>query len=417
MNPEKIIETQLEQLAQAIPPGNSFIDGVMNRLETSSDKLQKQPIHINLVRRLFMKTTVKFAAAAIVLIAAFLSLTLFNKTVPNAAAAEIFSSALTTLSDIHSIYMKVQVRTLPADNFGYLNLNLDFVPIEMWKKKSDDGQIRVKIQKPNRVLVMDNTSATMIINNRTVSQVKDIKQNYGCFDSYWLTRLLDVDGLLKNELELAQKNSKYEASVYHKNTDGHDRLVVERYSPAEGDYSQSEYAKNSFIDESDRTLIYYFDPQTKILTGFQVLIHVKDKEVLVCEATEIEYNLSIDDNVFKLEIPKDAVYFVEPQVLPDNENYEKMTPKEVAQAFFTACAEENWDEFLKFWFESGVREDTKQNLGGLEIVSLGEPFKSGLYGGWFVPYEIKLKNGHVKKWNLAVRNDNPAKRWQIDGGI
>jgi len=23
----------------------------------------------------------------------------------------------------------------------------------------------------------------------------------------------------------------------------------------------------------------------------------------------------------------------------------------------------------------------------------------------------------VKKWNLAIRNDNPARRWQVDGGI
>lgn len=364
-----------------------------------------------------MRTPVKFAAAAIVLIAAFLSLTLFNKTVSVASAAEILSSAITTLSDIHSIYMKVQVRTFPQDNFGYLNLDLDFVPIEMWKKNFQDGQIRVKIQKPQRALVMDNTSGTMIINNQVVNQFKNIKHNYGGFDSYWLTRLLDVDGLLKNELELTQKNSKYEASVYHKTIDGQDRLVVERYSPAEGDYSQSEYAKNSFIDEADRTLIYYFDPETKMLTGFQVVIHVKDKEVLVCEATEIVYNPSIADTVFNLEIPKEAVYAVDPQVLPDNDKYEKMTPKEVAQAFFTACAEENWDEFLKFWYESGARDDIKQYLGGLKIVSLGEPFKSGLYGGWFVPYEIQLKNGKVKKWNLAVKNDNPAKRWQIDGGI
>jgi hypothetical protein len=34
-----------------------------------------------------------------------------------------------------------------------------------------------------------------------------------------------------------------------------------------------------------------------------------------------------------------------------------------------------------------------------------------------VPYEIKLANGHVKKWNLAVRKDNPAHRWQVDGGF
>jgi hypothetical protein len=107
----------------------------------------------------------------------------------------------------------------------------------------------------------------------------------------------------------------------------------------------------------------------------------------------------------------------------DSERYDKMTPKEAAEAFFKACAEKNWEEFLKFWPFPGDDERTEQMkelLGGLEIISIGEPFKSNEYGeydGWFVPYEIKLKNGHVKKWNLAVRNDNPAKRYMFDGGI
>jgi len=59
----------------------------------------------------------------------------------------------------------------------------------------------------------------------------------------------------------------------------------------------------------------------------------------------------------------------------------------------------------------------KDIFGGLEIISIGEPFKSGKYPGWFVPYEIEFKSGGVKKFNLAVRNDNAAKRWQVDGGF
>jgi hypothetical protein len=94
-----------------------------------------------------------------------------------------------------------------------------------------------------------------------------------------------------------------------------------------------------------------------------------------------------------------------------------MGPKETAEAFFKACAEENWDEFLKFSSTSKVDEKIKGYLGGLEIISIGEPFKSGLYPGWFVPYEVKFKSGRIKKMNLAVRNDNPAKRYVVDGGF
>jgi hypothetical protein len=61
--------------------------------------------------------------------------------------------------------------------------------------------------------------------------------------------------------------------------------------------------------------------------------------------------------------------------------------------------------------------DFKKHLGGLEIVELGEPFQAKPYGGWFVPYEIRFQGGRVQKHNLALRNDNAAKRYVIDGGL
>jgi hypothetical protein len=98
-----------------------------------------------------------------------------------------------------------------------------------------------------------------------------------------------------------------------------------------------------------------------------------------------------------------------------------MTPKETAKAFFEACAKEDWEEAAKFWGTTPITEPIKRYLGGLTLVSLGEPFQSAGYAspgkGWFVPYEIKLKMGVVKKFNLAVRNDNPAGRYVVDGGI
>jgi hypothetical protein len=35
----------------------------------------------------------------------------------------------------------------------------------------------------------------------------------------------------------------------------------------------------------------------------------------------------------------------------------------------------------------------------------------------FVPYEIRLKDGTVKKWQLSIRCDNPEHRWYFDGGL
>jgi hypothetical protein len=133
---------------------------------------------------------------------------------------------------------------------------------------------------------------------------------------------------------------------------------------------------------------------------------------LIFEVNEIEYNPQIDDGLFALELPQDVIWSQQPQVLPDNEKYVNMTPKQVAEAFFGACADANWDEFLKFWPSSRIDERIKEIYGKLEIISIGEPFKSGLYGGWFVPYEIKLRPTEV---NVRLSNANSAKRFVITG--
>jgi hypothetical protein len=94
-----------------------------------------------------------------------------------------------------------------------------------------------------------------------------------------------------------------------------------------------------------------------------------------------------------------------------------MTPKEMAEVFFQACADEDWNEVLKFMTSSEVSQGFKDYYGGLEIINIGEPFKSDRYHGWYVPYEIRLRSVDVKKWNLAVTNQYEVPRYLFDGGL
>jgi RNA polymerase sigma factor (sigma-70 family) len=129
----------------------------------------------------------------------------------------------------------------------------------------------------------------------------------------------------------------------------------------------------------------------------------------------------------------------------DNANYQQQTgttPAQVAQAFFDACAKEDWSTVGKFW-QGDLNDGIKKYLGGMEVVSLGKPFKarisiaallemqpnlrSQLKGMGnqkdfqgpqvFIPYEIRLKDGTDKKWQLSIRSDNPEHRWYFDGGL
>jgi RNA polymerase sigma factor (sigma-70 family) len=102
------------------------------------------------------------------------------------------------------------------------------------------------------------------------------------------------------------------------------------------------------------------------------------------------------------------------------------TPEQAAKTFFEACSQEDWAEVAKFWQPGPhpLNDKFKNLYGGLQVVSLGKPFWARVimfggmkYGGVYVPYEIRLKNGTVQKFQLAIRCDNSDKRWYFDGGL
>ncbi|MGC8641378.1 MAG: hypothetical protein ACP5XB_16055 [Isosphaeraceae bacterium] len=179
---------------------------------------------------------------------------------------------------------------------------------------------------------------------------------------------------------------------------------------------ENDYVKNKFFDVSNMRRVYRFDAKTQRLEGLDAYLHRTGGDILILKVQQIDYDKPIDPAVFILKLPEKIREHKKPERLPDNARYEKMTPEQAARAFFEACAKENWEEVHKYW-ERPLDERIKSYLGGLTIVRLGEPFQSKIYPGWFISYEIKFKDGTVTKHKLAIRKDNPAKRYVVDGGI
>ena len=380
---------------------------------SSSLKQTKQPKQLIVWEYIMKSRIIKLAAAAVIIIAVLLSINIWDKTIPTASATVVLQNAINAVSDLWSVHMKARMRTRPSDNFSNIGLNYDFVDIEMWKVTNEDGLVQWRVEKPGRVLLMDGLSTIMLIRpNYGVLEERPLP--LGCFDS-WSGRLLNVHGLLDNELQKAKNIPDRAISLWREEVDRRDKIVLE--VDITTDVPEDDYLRNKFIQDSDHVKVYRFDTQTGLLEDLQVYVHTADEDVLIFEVTEIEYNIEIDDSVFALELPDNMVWHKEAEILTDNEKYEQMEPKEVAQAFFQACADEDWDEILKFRPSSAVPQWLKDRYGGLEIINIGEPFKSGGYSGWFVPYEVRLKSGEIRKLNLAIRNDNPAKRYIQDGGL
>jgi RNA polymerase sigma factor (sigma-70 family) len=122
------------------------------------------------------------------------------------------------------------------------------------------------------------------------------------------------------------------------------------------------------------------------------------------------------------------------------------TPAQAARTFLEASSSGDWAEVAKYWDPEFLKKhpedlETHKNFyGGMELINLGKPFKGRIslaslpveerkrleaqgvnrgfeYPGVYVPYEIRLKDGTVKKWQLAIRCDNPEHRWYFDGGM
>ncbi len=408
-NVEEAIKKKLSFTA-SVELHDRMLDDVLD-VQEKSKKTKSAATGPRLGRIIMKNSITKLAAAAVIIIAIALATIFMNESMPTVSAQEVLVLASEALSNLRSVYIKAQIRTIAHDNFELIGLDYDFVPNEMRKEFDGTPQGKWRIEKPGRVVVMDGESSLLLIrpNHAAAGGI-----NTGFVG--WLKPLLDVDKILVSEIKLAQEQGSELLLTHAEGLDGKDKLLVSVEAFAQGDFT-NDWLKNKSIDASDNLRIYTFDAETNLLETLEVYVHTDGEDVMVLQITDIEFNLDIDPTLFTLELPEDVIWYGQPREIADNEKYQQMGPKETAQAFFQACADENWEEFLKFWSASAVDQRIKNYLGGIEIISIGEPFKSGRYPGWFVPYEIKFKNGSIKKMNLAVRNDNPAKRYVVDGGI
>ncbi len=318
----------------------------------------------------------------------------------------LLAQSVQAMSNLQSIHITARMRTLPRENFEYINPRCEFLPLEIWKQYGNPAKWRV--EKPGRRVAVDGQHAVMLIGDDRASKHSP-RANY----LSWLNVLLDSEQIMEQELQLARAQIS-KTSLGEQDHNGVRQLVltVERKASNVG----NDWVKNKSVSESDHTRIYRFDPVTKRLEGMQIVLHAADGDSVVFEITGIRYNEPLDPALFTLVVPQNAIWSVDPEKMPTNRPLPN-SPKEAAIMAFDAMSREDWPQALVVFSESDFNQNFKTMFGGLQVISTGEPFQSGLYRGWFVPYEIKLKSGQVRKHNLALRNDNAAKRWVLDGGL
>jgi hypothetical protein len=124
-----------------------------------------------------------------------------------------------------------------------------------------------------------------------------------------------------------------------------------------------------------------------------------------------------------LALRQDLTWSNVPVLLPNNDVYERLSAVEAVKAYFEASMKLDWDEMGKFAPDYDVQNDKAQieaaQKRGMDVNKMlprrevVEAFWSPEKSAWFV----RCREFQVKKWNLALRNDNPVHRWQFDGGL
>jgi hypothetical protein len=388
--------------AQRIVASQHFKEGAMKTIIAEAERESGRSEHSWNWR--YWSRWAAVAAAAILLFLLFPVLRIDKLGNSRTAGNALLAQSVEAMSTLQTVHMVGRMRTVPGDNFELIGANYGFVPLELWREYSNPPRWRV--EKTGRVVVMDGQSSTLYISASNVAMTATPQTGF----VEWLRPLLGPESILQQELD-AGRAGKANAEL----TESNGTLTLRVRRSAHGDFA-NDWAKNKSIPESDHTRVYEFDSGTKRLNGLQVIVHTGNADVTVLEITSISYNEAFPSNLFTLQLPSDVNWIVNPaQLKPSPAGLDG--PKQAATFFFDALAREDWNAVLQVYPVNRVSDEVKGYYGGLEVVSIGEPFRSGLYPGYFVPYEVRLRGGSTKKWKLAVRNDNPAAHWVVDGGF
>lgn len=339
---------------------------------------------------------------------------------PQVTAFTVLAQAAEVMKGIKSVHIRINMKARAHDNFSHIDLNQPMIPIDIWKEYGETP--RWRIEKGGRVITNDGKSTLMLIfpdSDRTMTPYATMAKK-GIGFSGWLYPLLDVEQLFNHEIEQSKQDGSTVLLETEQGNDGRKKLVVTIKAPAQGDFTQSDYLRNKSIIEADNTRIYRFDQQTGRLEEMLVSILVDGKDELVFEVAGVEYDAPMDLAMFSVTPPVGAM--IEDVAQSMNAGIATTSPKEVSRQFFLALSRSDMkalDQINPMFGQMLTKTpDEAQVFNRLKIISLGEPFKSGTYPGWFVPYEIQLKDGETRKHNLAVRDDmNPNHLWQVDGGF
>lgn len=403
---ERILEAARRRLAeQGSEPGQaaSAIAGPAAAADRNKAAAPGQPRR-RPVRRIVGILSGAMAAAVLVIAA----LT-FGFNTPARAARNNFAQAIVAMNGVRSIRIELHIRTDADENFDYTN-PLD-EPVPHTIEAIYSPQLLWRIEKPGRKALYDGKHTYLWFDALGEGEVLP----YSPSVAGMLFQLIDPGQLLSFEEQLTRS---HDGSRYTLHREGETlRLTV--LSPAQGDFSQSGYMRNSSVAESDTRREYRFDAASgRLLGGSITFLSADGRERTLLEIDRIEYDA-----------PLDAATLT---ALPEGITWRELTQTEAAASrlagidagraarlildAFATWNTEILNEALSA-YGARARQLLRNRYAGATVVECSAPVRSGNYPGLFIPCRLRMADGSTEELHLALRNDNPQRSWVVDGGL
>lgn len=373
-----------------------LLDAVHRRATVS-----KTPEHRPRRRLVGLLSGVVSAAAVVIVVLTF------GLNTPARAARNRLTQAIASMEGLRSIRIELRIRTSEQENFDYIDPHREFIPHTLEAIYSP--RLLWRVEKPGRKALYDGEHTYLWFDSLNDGLI----QPYAPDAIGMLNLLIDPSQLLELERQLtrAHTGARYElrreAEV----------LYLTVISPAQGDFSQSDHERNTSIIESNTRREYRFDALNGRLLGARVTLLAEEGERALLEIDRITYDAPLDTATLT--------------VLPEGINWTDQTrntpsprligidAKEAARLILAAFAtwdNEILDEALRS-YGAHARELLQSRYAGATVERLSEPVRSGKYPGWFIPCTLRMGDGSRERIRLALRNDNSAGSWVVDGGL
>ena len=350
--------------------------------------------------------------AAVIVIALGLS---FNS--PAYAAKKYFSSALLASADIKTMVMKLKVRSQKNEPIDYINPECNFIPATikviynepmLWCVEKDGGRTLLYKGADD---AGDNVYQWIGGEDGNIGW----KQPYADFDASDMAPFLDPRLLLDVECKIAEKRHGAQYEII----DNGISVDVKVTTMAQGDYSESLYMLNTSLAEANTVRMYSFDKVSGRLTKMRIdMVISSELQTTVIDSESISYDEPLTaatlSNQNLDEIPFSTLAISAPKSSP----LIGINARQAAKIITKAMSEWNTEILnIAMQYYKEFMPKLESIYKGMEIISIGKPVKSGLYAGEFVECEVILPNGKKETLVLALRNDNDAKVWLLDGGL